>query len=107
MTRFKKENFIKSGNTLFYSTSGDAWDSAAMKFVGRFKYRGPFTMGTFKTELIKHHIVEEYFAELEAGETPLGYMRKYAADWYDARMEKARFNVWRTVIKESEKKFVG
>jgi hypothetical protein len=81
MTRFNKENFIKSGNMLFYSD----------KFVARFKYSGPFPMGAFKTELIKNHTVESYFGALEAGETPLGYMRKHAADWYNARMEKARF----------------
>ena len=87
MTRFSKENLIKSGNMLFYSPNGDAW-SSDRKFVARFKYSGPFTMGTFKTELIKNHTVEEYFADLDAGETPLGYMRKYATDWYNNRINK-------------------
>ena len=106
MARFSKENLVKSGNMLFYSPNGDLW-SSDKKFVARFKYSGPFPMGAFKTELIKNHTVESYFGALDAGETPLGYMRKYAADWYNARMEKARFAAWRTVIKESEKKFVG
>ena len=87
MTRFTKKNLIKSGNMLFYSPNGDAW-GPDRKFVARFKYSGPFTMGTFKTELIKHHIVEEYFADLEAGETPLGYMRKHATEWYNNRINK-------------------
>ena len=87
MTRFSKENLIKSGNILFYSPTGDAWDPG-MTFVARFKHRGPFTMAAFRNELIKNHTVDSFFDAIDAGETPLGYMRKHAADWYYSRLEK-------------------
>lgn len=60
MTKFEKTGFDLYGGYLTYNR----------QFVARFKYqRGG--AGSFKTFLIKNFTVEEYFARLEAGESPL------------------------------------
>ena len=66
-TRFTKENLIKrGGGYVMYVTP----ENPHGEFVARFKpgMGGP---GTFMTHLRKHWTVEEYFARLEAGMTPI------------------------------------
>lgn len=66
-TRFTKENLIKrGGGYVVYVTP----ENPHGEFVARFKpgMGGP---GTFMTHLRKHWTVEEYFARLEAGMTPI------------------------------------
>ena len=66
-TRFTKENLIKrGGGYVMYVTP----ENPNGEFVARFKpgMGGP---GTFMTHLRKNWTVEDYFARLEAGLTPL------------------------------------
>lgn len=58
MTKFAKENFIKSGDFLHYDLNGER------KFVARFK-RSRSDMNRFITFLTKNFTAEEYFAKLE------------------------------------------
>lgn len=83
MTKFEKNSFNYSAGWLTY---GDYPERP--KFVARFKYRGPFSKGVFLTQLIKNHTVEEYFAKLDAGETPLGILRDADPVWYQNRLNK-------------------
>ena len=72
MTKFVKENFAYHGGYLTYDG----------KFVARFKYRGsPIKMGAFKAFLIKHVGVEEYFADLDAGISPLPAIEARGFTW--------------------------
>ena len=66
-TRFTKENLItRGGGYVVYVTP----ENPHGEFVARFKpgMGGP---GTFKTHLRKNWTVEDYFARLEAGLSPL------------------------------------
>ena len=64
-TAFTKENLIVEGKYLTYRPDGEYSSS---KFVARFKVAG---IGSFATILRKKFTVEEYFARLDAGESPL------------------------------------
>ena len=57
------------------------------KFIARFKHRGPFTKAKFLKELIANHTIEGYFAELEAGKSPLAILRDANEDWYYKTIE--------------------
>jgi len=75
MTAFTKQNLVVSGDYVFYQPPAD--DSCQdLRFVARFKHRGPVTKAKFIKTLIKHYTVEEYFARLGGaynaqGEAPL------------------------------------
>jgi|TARA_B110000467_G_scaffold163464_1_gene189522 hypothetical protein len=65
MTAFTKENLIIEGKYLTYMPD---WKSSSNKFVARFRTAG---IGSFATCLRKNFTVEEYFARMDAGESPL------------------------------------
>jgi len=69
MTKFTKENLVTEGKYLFYRPNGPNTLYRDRKFVCRFRTRG---VGTFATHLRKRWTVEDYFAQLDAGGTPLG-----------------------------------
>ena len=85
MATFDKNLFNFHGGFLTY---GDYPERP--KFVARFKYRGPFSMGVFKTELVKNHTPESYFAALDSGKAPLEVLRETNPTWYENRLEKFR-----------------
>lgn len=79
MTTFTKANLTSHrGNVEYRGPSGPS------KFVARFKYG---STGTFMTLLRKKFTVEEYFARLDAGETPAaiaeskGYIMPHIKKW--------------------------
>ena len=79
MTTFTKANLTSHrGHVAYYDPSGPS------KFVARFKYG---STGTFMTLLRKKFTVEEYFARLDAGETPAaiaeskGYIMPHIKKW--------------------------
>lgn len=86
MTKFTKDNLHLSDGYLMYHPNGighTAWDDR--KFVARFKYgQGG---GSFKAFLIKNFTVEEYFAQYDAGVSPLkiveekGYLLPHIKTW--------------------------
>ena len=63
MTAFTKENLINGNGWISYVAA-----DGSQKFVARFRTAGT---GTFMTFLRKNFTVEEYFAALDAGESPL------------------------------------
>ena len=76
MTKFIKDSFSGSEYVNYTMPNGTS------KFVARFKYvRG--SKASFLTFLAKNFTVEEYFARLDAGESPLpilqskGYMQPH------------------------------
>lgn len=81
MTKFVKEQFESFGGYVHYRTV-----AGEQKFVARFKHQ-PGAKGSFITFLIKNFEVEEYFARLEAGESPLpivetkGYLLPHIKRW--------------------------
>ena len=75
MTAFTKQNLVVSGDYVFYQPPADD-PCQDLRFVARFKHRGPVTKAKFIKTLIKHYTVEEYFARLGGaynaqGEAPL------------------------------------
>ena len=84
MTRFTKENLIKEGKYLTYMPNGYDTPYADRKFVARFRTAG---VGSFATCLRKNFTVEEYFARMDAGESPLpiaqskGYLLPHIKKW--------------------------
>ena len=82
MTPFTKENLIKEGKYLFYQPAGGTYGDR--KFVARFRTAG---VGSFATHLRKNWTVEDYFARLDAGESPLpiaestGYLLPHIKKW--------------------------
>ncbi len=84
MTRFTKENLVKDGHCIFYSPTCNPYADDA-KFVARFKRVAG--AGSFMTHLRKNWTVEDYFAELGAGEAPLdivketGYLLPHIKKW--------------------------
>lgn len=81
MTAFTKENLIIEGKYLTYMPDGNYSSS---KFVARFRTAG---VGSFATCLRKNFTVEEYFARMDAGESPLpiaeskGYILPHVKRW--------------------------
>ena len=69
MSKFQKELFSYNGGFLMY---GNGYPERA-KFVARFKYRGGNKAG-FMSFLIKNFTPEEYFARLDAKETPVAIL---------------------------------
>ena len=69
MSKFQKELFSYNGGYLMY---GNGYPERA-KFVARFKYRGGDRAG-FMSFLIKNFSPEEYFARLDANETPVAIL---------------------------------
>ena len=82
MTPFTKENLIKEGKYLFYQPVGGTYGDR--KFVARFRTAG---VGSFAAHLRKNWTVENYFARLDAGESPLpiaestGYLLPHIKKW--------------------------
>lgn len=66
MTKFDKDQFSYNGGYLMYGQYPER-----PKFVARFKYKGGDKAG-FLSFLIKNFTPAEYFARLDAGETPVG-----------------------------------
>ena len=83
-TAFTKENLIIEGKYLTYMPEGYSTPYADRKFVARFKVAG---VGSFATCLRKNFTVEEYFARMDAGESPLpiaeskGYILPHIKKW--------------------------
>ena len=84
MTKFTKENLIKEGKYLTYMPNGYNTLYKDRKFVARFRTAG---IGSFATCLRKNFTVEEYFARIAAGESPLpiaeskGYLLPHIKKW--------------------------
>ena len=84
MTKFTKENLIKEGKYLTYMPNGYNTLYKDRKFVARFRTAG---IGSFATCLRKNFTVEEYFARMDAGESPLpiaqskGYLLPHIKRW--------------------------
>ena len=84
MTAFTKQNLIKEGKYLTYMPQGYNTPHADRKFVARFRTAG---VGSFATCLRKNFTVEEYFARMDAGESPLpiaeskGYILPHIKRW--------------------------
>lgn len=84
--RFTKENIINDGYYLHYAENGRKTPYADWKFIARFK-RGQGGIGTFATHLRKNWTVEDYFAAVEDGKTPLeivkstGYLLPHIKKW--------------------------
>ena len=84
MTQFTKQNLIKEGKYLTYMPNGYDTPYADRKFVARFRTAG---VGSFATCLRKNFTVEEYFARMDAGESPLpiaeskGYLLPHIKRW--------------------------
>ena len=82
MTPFTKENLITEGKYLHYQPAGGTYGDR--KFVARFRTAG---VGSFATCLRKNFTVEEYFARMDAGESPLpiaeskGYLLPHIKRW--------------------------
>lgn len=81
-TPFTKQNLIKSGGFVtFITETGDR------KFVARFKYAATSSTGPFMTFLRKNFTAEEFFARIDAGETPLdiakskGFILSHIKTW--------------------------
>jgi len=72
-TPFTKQNLIHDGMYIHYTASGSRWDTSN-KFIARFKHSRD-GLGSFMAFLRKNFTVEEYFARLDAGETPLGIVQ--------------------------------
>jgi hypothetical protein len=78
-TAFTKSNLTARRGYIEYSPT-----DGASKFVARFKFGSP---GSFMTILRKKFTVEEYFARLDAGETPhhiaesKGYIQPHVKRW--------------------------
>ena len=98
MTQFTKENLIKEGKYLFYAPTGGTYKDH--KFVARFRTAG---VGSFATCLRKNFTVEEYFARLDAGESPLpiaqskGYLLPHIKRWLKKDgypVTTAGYNAW-------------
>jgi len=84
MTKFTKENLIAQGKYLTYMPDGFNTPYKDRKFVARFRTAG---IGSFATCLRKNFTVEEYFARMDAGESPLpiaqskGYILPHIKRW--------------------------
>ena len=85
MTNFTKDNLITEGKYLTYFPGGAAnTPYKDRKFVARFRTAG---IGSFATCLRKNFTVEEYFARMDAGESPLpiaqskGYILPHIKRW--------------------------
>lgn len=82
MTRFTKENLVKDGPYVHYRPAGGSYKDK--KFVARFKIGG---IGSFMTHLRKNWTVEDFFAERDAGKSPLdiakstGYLLPHIKKW--------------------------
>lgn len=68
MNKFIKDQFSYNGGFLMYGQYPDR-----PRFVARFKYRGGDKAG-FLSFLIKNFSPEEYFARLDANETPVAIL---------------------------------
>ena len=83
MARFTKQNLVKDGPYIHYRPEGGTYKDE--KFVARFKRVAG--AGSFMTCLRKNFTVEEYFARIEAGESPLpiaeskGYILPHIKRW--------------------------
>ena len=86
-TPFTKSTLINSGGWLAWGALGTATPHAERRFVARFKGRGGGGVKSFMTHLCRHHTVEEYFAAMDAGDTPLaiakrtGYLLPHIKRW--------------------------
>ena len=84
MAQFSKQNLIQEGKYLTYMPNGYDTSYADRKFVARFRTAG---VGSFATCLRKNFTVEEYFARMDAGESPLpmaeskGYVLPHIKRW--------------------------
>ena len=92
MTAFTKENLITEGKYLTYMPQGYSTRYADRKFVARFKVAG---VGSFATCLRKNFTVEEYFARMDAGESPLpiAESKGYILPHIKKRMKKAGYPI--------------
>jgi hypothetical protein len=72
-TPFTKANLVKDGPYLIYSPTGRHYAEDNV-FVARFKYNASSCMGPFNTFLRRNFTVEEYFALMGAGGSPLGIL---------------------------------
>lgn len=66
-TPFTKQNLFKSNGHVYYVDPV----THQTRFVARFKYAAGSSAGPFMTFLRRNFTVEEYFARMDAGESPL------------------------------------
>lgn len=85
MSKFIKANFNYSGGYLVYFHEGFG-NTRNRDVVARFKYKGPFTKGTFLTELIKNHSPAEYFEAMKTS-SPLEILKAKNPIWYENKIE--------------------
>ena len=87
--QFTKETLINRGGYVMWAKNGQ-WDTpyADMKFVARFRGgRGGGGVRSFMTHVIKNWTVEDYFAAMDEGKTPLeivratGYLLPHIKRW--------------------------
>ena len=102
MTAFTKQNLIIEGKYLTYMPQGYNTPHADRKFVARFRTAG---VGSFATCLRKNFTVEEYFARMDAGESPLpiaeskGYILPHIKKWIKQAgypVTRAGYDAWWT-----------
>jgi hypothetical protein len=113
MTKFNKDQFQIGKGYKAYTTycldqdmiphaTGAYPNYLKAKFVARFRVGG---VGSFVTFLIKNFTVEEYFARMDAGESPLdiaeskGYMLPHIKKWLKRDgypTTQAGYAMWRT-----------
>ena len=105
MTKFVKDQFLKSGEYVEYCLDPMpcAWDRR--KFVSRFKYaRG--AKASFVTFLTKNFTVEEYFGRMDKGETPMeiaeskGYVLPHIAKQLKAKGYPVPPSAFRKMIRD-------
>jgi|TARA_R110001583_G_scaffold5598_13_gene30133 hypothetical protein len=73
MTAFTKETLIIEGKYIYFAPQGHDTRYGDRKFVCRFRTAG---VGTFATHLRKRWTPEAYFAEYDAGTSPLKIVEK-------------------------------
>lgn len=87
--KFTKETLINRGGYVMWAKDGK-WETpyADWKFVARFRGgRGGGGVRSFMTHVIKNWTVEDYFAAMDAGQTPLeivkttGYLLPHIKRW--------------------------
>jgi len=92
MTKFTKDNLRNDGGYVHFYPDGNTTGDCGPRFVARFKHMKR-NMGPFCTFLRKNFTVEEYFARMDAGETPVAILRSkgYIPSHIKAWMRKAGY----------------
>jgi len=81
MNYFDKKLFVTVGDRVYYEVAGD------LRFIARFKHRGPFTKAKFLKQLASNHTIGSYLSELASGKAPLAVLRDSDESWYYGILE--------------------